>query len=87
MVGKFVGGAAALAVMLVSGDARPHARLEASSVGGALGARLQQQAGSAAAAPSPQRAMLDTYCVTCHNQRLKTGDLMLDSITLCRAGS
>src|SRR5262245_36110952 len=25
------------------------------------------------------RAMLDTYCVTCHNQRLKTAGLMLDT--------
>ena len=82
MVGKFVGGAVALGVMLVSGDARPHARLEASSLGGALGARQQQQAGSAAAASSPQRAMLDKYCVTCHNQRLKTGGLMFDSMDL-----
>ena len=28
---------------------------------------------------SPQRALLDTYCVTCHNQRLKTGGLTLDN--------
>jgi hypothetical protein len=31
------------------------------------------------AAPAP-RAMLDTYCVTCHNQRLKTAGLALDSV-------
>src|SRR5205814_7354357 len=30
--------------------------------------------------PSPQRALLDKYCVTCHNERLKTGGLMLDKI-------
>src|SRR5437867_2570179 len=29
-------------------------------------------------ATSPQRALLDKYCVTCHNERLKTGGLMLD---------
>ena len=34
-----------------------------------------------AASTAPEaRAMLDTYCVTCHNQRLKTAGLELDSI-------
>ena len=27
---------------------------------------------------SSQRALIDRYCVTCHNQRLKTANLMLD---------
>ena len=35
---------------------------------------------------SPSRpssgAMLDKYCVTCHNQRLKTGGLTLDNLNL-----
>ena len=26
--------------------------------------------------------MLDKYCVTCHNQRLKTAGLMLDTMNL-----
>src|SRR6185295_19795817 len=37
--------------------------------------------------PSPaaeQRAMLDKYCVTCHNQRLKTGGVALDNLNLDR---
>ena len=33
--------------------------------------------------PSP-RAVLDKYCVTCHNQRLKTGGLALDVLDLTR---
>ena len=37
-------------------------------------------AGDAAA----HRASLDTYCVTCHNQRLKTGGLALDALDLSR---
>jgi len=37
-------------------------------------------AGDAAA----HRASLDTYCVTCHNQRLKTGGLALDAMDLAR---
>ena len=34
--------------------------------------------GAAAAAPSPQRLLLDRYCVTCHNERLQTAGLTLD---------
>ena len=32
----------------------------------------------ASPSPRPHRALLDSYCVTCHNQRLKTAGLMLD---------
>ena len=32
------------------------------------------------AAPAPQRALLDKYCVTCHNDRAKTGGLTLEKI-------
>ena len=32
--------------------------------------------------PSPQRALLDQYCVVCHNQRAKTAGLMLDKMDL-----
>jgi hypothetical protein len=31
-------------------------------------------------AVSPQRALLNKYCVTCHNQKLKTAGLMLDTM-------
>jgi len=31
---------------------------------------------------SPQRALINQYCVTCHNQRLKTAGLMLDGLDL-----
>jgi mono/diheme cytochrome c family protein len=33
-----------------------------------------------AAAPATSRAVLDRYCVTCHNPRLKTGGLSLDGL-------
>ena len=33
-------------------------------------------------APAPNRALLDTYCVTCHNQRAKTAGLMFDTMDL-----
>ena len=46
-----------------------------------------QQAPAAASVPSraflsnpSQKALMDQYCVTCHNERLKTGGLALDSL-------
>jgi hypothetical protein len=43
---------------------------------------------AAAASPAPdvsqQRALVDQYCVTCHNQKLKTGNLLLDELDLAR---
>ncbi len=39
-------------------------------------------AASAAFANPGNRAVLDKYCVTCHNQRLKTGGLALDTLGL-----
>jgi len=40
-----------------------------------------QQALPAAAAPLPDlRATLDTYCVSCHNRRVKTAGLTLDTV-------
>jgi mono/diheme cytochrome c family protein len=35
-------------------------------------------------APLAPRALLDTYCVTCHNQRTKTADLMFDTMDLAK---
>src|SRR5258708_1648967 len=37
-------------------------------------------AGQPAAPPDAIRGVLTTYCVACHNARLKSGDLALDSI-------
>ena len=34
----------------------------------------------AAPAPSQKPALLTQYCITCHNQRLKTGGLMIDAL-------
>src|SRR5580700_3104208 len=48
---------------------------------------LQKAAGQTAvapapAAPDPHRALLNTYCVTCHNTRLKTGGIAFDALDL-----
>ena len=39
-----------------------------------------------APAVSTQRAVLDKYCVGCHNERTKTANLMLDKLDLARLG-
>ena len=36
--------------------------------------------------PSARRALLDQYCVTCHNERLRTADLTLDTLDVDNVG-
>src|SRR5579862_3868048 len=50
---------------------------------GLAAALLLFAAGTAFADPQ-YRAVLDKYCVTCHNQRLKTGGLTLDTADLAQ---
>ena len=68
------GSMAILSVALVSGQAPGPKR----------------QALSSPASPAPwvstERAVLDQYCVTCHNEKLKTANLMLDTLDLARLG-
>ena len=45
-----------------------------------------QQTSPATAPPGPQRALLDRYCVTCHNERLRTGGLALDTLDVANVG-
>jgi len=40
-----------------------------------------------ASQPSPDPALLAKYCISCHNQRLKTGGLSLEELDLARAGA
>jgi mono/diheme cytochrome c family protein len=35
-----------------------------------------------AAQTNPHQAMLDTYCISCHNSRAKVGGLALDGLDL-----
>jgi len=39
------------------------------------------------AANVPSRTLLDQYCVTCHNDRLKTAGLMLDQVDIGQVGT
>ena len=43
-----------------------------------------QAPASPSSAPIAPRALLDTYCVTCHNQRTKTAGLMFDTMDLAK---
>ena len=45
--------------------------------------RLQAPSPAAQSTPTP-RAVLDTYCVPCHNERLKTAGLLLDTMDVDR---
>ena len=60
----------AMAVLAPSGAARQ-----------APAARPRRQAPIA-----PQRALVNRYCVTCHNANVRRGDLRLDTIDLNNAG-
>src|SRR5438067_1942861 len=67
--------------------------LAADTVGLSRVSAAQQSPQSAAITPIPshpssdQKALLDQYCVTCHNSRLKTGGLTLDNIDVSRPAS
>jgi hypothetical protein len=37
--------------------------------------------------PAPSKAFVDTYCVTCHNQRAKTAGLLLDTMDVTNVGA
>ena len=64
------------------------AMVRSGSIAAALAAVLSATAGAAAASAQPaadasaHRAMLDRYCVVCHNERLRTAGLALDAADL-----
>jgi cytochrome c5 len=43
-----------------------------------------QPAAAAGQTETPSRALLDRYCVTCHNERLQTGGVMFDQVDISR---
>ena len=52
-----------------------------------VGSADDARAGSVATAVPSLRAVLDQYCVTCHNQRLRTGGLALDTLDVNNPGA
>jgi len=53
-----------------------------SSSSGHLGAAGAPQQAPSSSPTTPQRALLDQYCVGCHNQRSKTANVMFDTMDL-----
>ncbi|MBV8906924.1 MAG: DUF1592 domain-containing protein, partial [Acidobacteriia bacterium] len=56
--------------------------LLAAFAAGALAASPQQATKQAPAAVNPNQALINRYCATCHNQKLKTAKLALDTLDL-----
>src|SRR4051812_32224559 len=50
-------------------------------------ARSTQPVATVPAQAAEYRALLDKYCVACHNERLKTGGLALEKTDLARVGA
>src|SRR5215475_9677392 len=78
-----------MSVALVSGQAGQAARQSNPTPNSQ--ARPQAPASNAksvAAAPdaTAQRALIDQYCVTCHNAKAKTANLLLDQLDLTHLG-
>src|SRR5262245_48354780 len=48
--------------------------------------RAQQPSNTIASCPAEYQALINQYCVTCHNQRAKTAGLMLDTMNLAEVG-
>jgi cytochrome c551/c552 len=55
-------------------------------LGLATTAGFQQIARPQDSSPAPDRALLNQYCVGCHNEKLKTAGLMLDKLDLAHPG-
>ena len=51
-----------------------------------VAAARQSSSSAPAASPRQPRATLDTFCVTCHNARLRTAALQLDTVDVDRPG-
>ena len=51
-----------------------------------LYAQQEKPTGERPPAASPQRALINQYCVGCHNAKLKTGGLVLDTLNVDNAG-
>src|SRR3989442_5380206 len=48
---------------------------------------ISSTAAAADSQPAAARALLDRYCIGCHNQKLKTAKVALDTVDLSKPGS
>ena len=89
-----VDAVAVLAALGVAGvclrAAGPSAQLASTAAPDARAVRASASGPAATGAPAsaaaPHRAVLDKYCVTCHNARLKTAGLALDTMDIAAPG-
>jgi cytochrome c5 len=81
-LGMMVVGASYLHIRAAQAPQAP----QAPQPGAQTVAVASQASSPAAAAPAAPRAVLDRYCVTCHNDRLKTAGLMLDKADVGHVG-
>src|SRR4051794_14483583 len=72
-----------LSVLLVHGQS---GTTSAAVPGPLRGTRPTADGRGAAPALAAERALIDQYCVSCHNSRLKTGGLALDGVDLSSIG-
>jgi hypothetical protein len=70
--------------LIVSALGAPHAAGLTDVHGGRDAKRPGSAQATSASTADPHRALLDRYCVTCHNTRTKVAGLMLDTADLAR---
>src|SRR5512145_3279552 len=68
-----------LALLLLGWGVATGSVVQTSASPAAVASAKAGQSGENASATSPQ-SLLDTYCITCHNQKLKTAGLALDTL-------
>ena len=81
-----VRGAVFCLIVALSGAGHLDARAAGPGPGAAAPSWTPPGEQPAPAAPASPRALLDRYCVTCHNERLRTGGLALDALDVSRVG-
>jgi mono/diheme cytochrome c family protein len=87
------GCVAVMSVALVSAQSQQGLRQSTPAPNSTVGTQAKPQAPAAntkAAPPadvSTQRALIDQYCVTCHNSRAKTANLLLDQLDIAHLGA
>ncbi|HEX5110198.1 MAG TPA: DUF1592 domain-containing protein [Vicinamibacterales bacterium] len=88
------GGVAVMCVALASGQTVPAAPQSTPTPAPAAASQPRAPSAGAVRSPAPaptgttgaQRALVDQYCVTCHNAKLKTANLVLEDLDLAHLG-
>ncbi|MEO8260598.1 MAG: DUF1592 domain-containing protein [Acidobacteriota bacterium] len=84
-----IGTSAVAAIATINGQSapsRPATAPATPSPGIGAPSAIRRAPAAAAASAARQRALLDQYCVTCHNDRLKTANLSLAQLDPAAAG-